>query len=473
MHCNTEKVAFDCNHWLKEIIANDLPTVYERIFSKTNQPEIYLNLSSIRVDLGTLTAEELKKQFLILVEEKININLAKQINERPNQGCENPSDVKSQFNDLFGHLSTSNESPISYGTKKSQQIAALFYLVEFGRYPWWYRNPSKDIFSKCFLALEEEERKDFVVQLLKKIKELSSFFASQAISRFTEGMSAQDLLGLINLIGQVKAEIQSNIDAIQERRNQLIEVFGTSEKSFSQKLFAFSFAANTDTDFFEHFLVSMQNTTHMSLDVLKKRMTKAGFKGDYSVLLTQANREESKSIQNKLAKSDKKIESLYIGNAGLVLLHPFLSTFFSALRLINRNMEFVSVRKQQRAAVLLYYLQCGSKNYQEWEMPFNKILVGLHPEAFLPNRIKPSRKERDESRNLLATVVNHWTALKGSSVEALQQTFFMREGKISQKDSAWFVQVERGAVDVLLDKLPWSIGTIKLPWLEEIIHVEW
>ncbi len=73
----------------------------------------------------------------------------------------------------------------------------------------------------------------------------------------------------------------------------------------------------------------------------------------------------------------------------------------------------------------------------------------------------------------MQSVVEYWAALKGASIEALQTTFFQREGKVSLIENYWLIQVERTGVDILLDRLPWAISTIKLPWIKEIIYIEW
>ena len=121
----------------------------------------------------------------------------------------------------------------------------------------------------------------------------------------------------------------------------------------------------------------------------------------------------------------------------------------------------------------MYYLQCGDDDYKEWEMPFNKIACGLSPEEVFPNNISIEEAEKEECKILMQSLVDYWDALKGASIEAVQNTFILREGKMSWKEDHWLLQVERTGVDILLDKLPWSFSTIKLPWLDHLIYTEW
>lgn len=41
------------------------------------------------------------------------------------------------------------------------------------------------------------------------------------------------------------------------------------------------------------------------------------------------------------------------------------------------------------------------------------------------------------------------------------------------KDDAWYLDVDPGTFDMLLDSLPWSFSIIKHPWMERAVHVNW
>jgi hypothetical protein len=74
---------------------------------------------------------------------------------------------------------------------------------------------------------------------------------------------------------------------------------------------------------------------------------------------------------------------------------------------------------------------------------------------------------------MLSEVIRHWSVLKNTSVAGLRETFLQREGRISPAANGWKLQIERKTVDVLLGKLPWGIGIIKLPWMNELMYVDW
>src|SRR5690606_887113 len=85
----------------------------------------------------------------------------------------------------------------------------------------------------------------------------------------------------------------------------------------------------------------------------------------------------------ELAKEDKKVEeelddagTIYINNAGLVLLHPFIPTYFNRLGMIEKG-DFISEEARHRAVHLLQYLVYGTDQHEEHELVLNKILCNM------------------------------------------------------------------------------------------------
>jgi hypothetical protein len=75
--------------------------------------------------------------------------------------------------------------------------------------------------------------------------------------------------------------------------------------------------------------------------------------------------------------------------------------------------------------------------------------------------------------DMLSTAISYWTALKNTSPDGLREGFLLRSGKLSHKFDEWFLFVEQKTLDVLLQQLPWTIGFIKLPWMNKMLKVEW
>jgi hypothetical protein len=164
--------------------------------------------------------------------------------------------------------------------------------------------------------------------------------------------------------------------------------------------------------------------------------------------------------------------SFFISNAGLVLLNPFLPAFFETLGLIENN-AFRDAGSTQRAIHLLEYLVTGSEQPLEAGLIFNKILCGWPIEMPLSRFTKLTEIEKNEARSMLEAVIAHWTALKNSSPEALQEAFLQHSGKLTHEDDSWRLVVETKPFDMLLQQLPWTISAIKLPWMQNILFVDW
>lgn len=169
---------------------------------------------------------------------------------------------------------------------------------------------------------------------------------------------------------------------------------------------------------------------------------------------------------------------IYISNAGLIILAPYFVHLFRNLRLIEGK-AFINKEASVKAVHLLQYA-CGFENKEDFEghsehdLFFNKILCGLDSTEPVPESYQLSNDEKDEVQNLLKAVLNNWTIMQRSSIHALQTTFLQKQGRLSKIGSDWEMLVERdSAVEILIDKLPWGISMIKLPWNEYTIHTQW
>jgi hypothetical protein len=70
-------------------------------------------------------------------------------------------------------------------------------------------------------------------------------------------------------------------------------------------------------------------------------------------------------------------------------------------------------------------------------------------------------------------VIGNVPVWKSLSPEGLRQAYLQRKGVLSARNGHWLLQVERKTHDVLLERVPWSFQTIKLPWMNTLLFVEW
>jgi hypothetical protein len=165
-------------------------------------------------------------------------------------------------------------------------------------------------------------------------------------------------------------------------------------------------------------------------------------------------------------------DKIYIHNAGLVLLHPFFSTYFNRLQMLDKG-DFINADMRHRAVHLLQYLAFGTDNSEEHELVLNKLLCNMPVEESVLSGIELTEQEKRVSAELLNAVIAQWDKLKNSSPESLQVSFLQREGVLYKTDDTWNLRVEQRGYDVLLQTLPWGLGMIKTSWMTNFIAIEW
>lgn len=165
-------------------------------------------------------------------------------------------------------------------------------------------------------------------------------------------------------------------------------------------------------------------------------------------------------------------EHIYIGVAGLVLLHPFIVPFFEAVGLLQKG-DFVDETARLRGVGLLQYLAVGDADMMEYDAALLKWVCGVAFDTPIDTRLDLTDLERKEAHELLETVIKYWGALGEVGIESLQVGFLQRDGKLSKRSEGWLLQIEKQTIDILLDRLPWGFGVIKMPWQTDMLFVEW
>lgn len=165
-------------------------------------------------------------------------------------------------------------------------------------------------------------------------------------------------------------------------------------------------------------------------------------------------------------------EELYIGNAGLVILWPFLTHFFDHLELLQ-DRQFKDTNAVQRAVGLLQVVVADTTVPAEYHLPLNKILCGMDIADVFEFGPPATEAEREECENLLTAVIAQAPILNNMSIPGFRRTFLLRQGVLSARGDTWLLRVERETYDIVLDRFPWAISWVKLPWMETAVQVEW
>lgn len=106
-------------------------------------------------------------------------------------------------------------------------------------------------------------------------------------------------------------------------------------------------------------------------------------------------------------------------------------------------------------------------------LSLNKILCGVATSTPIERGIVPTEQERELCGQLLKSMIGNWTVIKNTSIAGLQETFLQREGKLESLLDRWRLRVQRKTVDVLVDKVPWSISVVFNAWMLKPLYVTW
>lgn len=185
-------------------------------------------------------------------------------------------------------------------------------------------------------------------------------------------------------------------------------------------------------------------------------------------------RDLSSSAEDAAAVPEPPAEGTvyYINNAGLILLHPYLSFCFDALGL-REGQQFKDEAAKHRAVQLLGYLAYGEEEIPEYDLVLPKILCGILPAEPVKRFIPLTNAEKNEANELLAAVISHWNALGNTSPDGLRGNFLLREGKLEWKEEEWQLYVTQQAYDMLLNRLPWGFSVVGLSWMPWLIKTVW
>jgi hypothetical protein len=179
------------------------------------------------------------------------------------------------------------------------------------------------------------------------------------------------------------------------------------------------------------------------------------------------------SDHNSTLSRVEETAGLYITQAGLVLLYPFIRFYLEAVGLLNDE-SFRDESAQQTAIYLLYYLATKQTDAHEYELLLPKLLCGWSLNQPVVRGLDFPSAALEEGEKLLQTVITYWQTLKSTSPDGLREGFLQRSGKLTRRgDGNWKLQIEQQAIDILLGSLPWGISMVTFPWMEEILIVEW
>ncbi|WP_372947682.1 contractile injection system tape measure protein [Mariniphaga sp.] len=427
-----------------------------------------LKIATLRDDYFSTLESEIVKQFAAKIESEIGFSGRKISNDYVNENVEIlPTDKNREQVFLFflenGHLPWfGTEEEVSEFLQPSNWEKGLDNEIFFKRLTQLLKSDNRAS-ERFVFQLDNILIKAFLLKLNPQIKNAEAHF--NTLLQRLPSISRHYFFKLLFLISTTG-----------EKRKLLLAAndFKDSLGKFIQKI-------NEESSSMLHaHLTDLFHKTDWISDDDKEKLTDIIFAPFNIADLKKTDLKEADFLDESLKENEIELESFFekqegeiaVQNAGLVLIHPFLKTFFKAVDFLNEKGQ-IKNSAVHVAIQTLHFLATGSDDFFEGNLVFEKFLCGMPLKMSVEKESLLSEKVKAESLQLLAEVIRQWAALKNTSPEGVRQMFFQRNGKLVQKDSNFKLIVERKAQDILLDKLAWNISLVKIPWLNELLYIEW
>lgn len=418
LRLNSQQDAFRIQNRISEHYRHDLLPVMETLFDESAAADETLYIDCLEIDLGVLTEKEIGRPKW---NDETLALLTNQLREKLKQHS-------------TGIKKTSEHQSASIGFGRQW----LFYMQR-GYLPWNVLETGTGWEQKVLKTLSlDYESVSFLRNLIRT--------DADAITRIVEQHSETFLVKLIEILtARTQRQLSKLIDEL-EIQYRVLPKIETRKKIW--KIILRVSAASESTGEEAIFFMDVKSKIEEEMD------------------LHQNVHDEQENEKPDLE------EGVFVKQAGAVLLHPFLSTFFDRL-LLTTGGVFRDLAAQQKALYLVHYLCTGEEEAEEHELVIPKVLCGYPLQKPVMKQVHLGQEEIEEASHLLSELIHQWKKLKNTSPAGLREGFLQRGGKLMTKNDLWYLQVEADTIDILLDHLPWNLSIIKLPWMKDMFRVEW
>ena len=466
----TESDGLAVHRQLPEVYRSRLLPALEQTLERYAPPDGVLYVERLDVDIGTLTLDRLEHDLAAAVTQAIEHSLREHIASRVD-------------------LQTTSSSSSHLRTAAQSLNAAFLYFLRTGSLPWSLRLPhgssledvilnswqdpsqSSDSSYHVTAGLHSELSSPTVRQRL--IRQFSPGFLRRLLAQLApEGVRVlEKILQVVQTSVEFPVESKALSDLLWERmfayiaRNNIPTATALVREAWQALPSTTAAYTRLAAELEQHWPTTTDKAAvHTSAQVRTKLVAADP---DHALI---SEHDQTKELPRQAGEHPEAKEGIYIDNAGLVLLHPFLAQFFTALGIVVDD----RLEQPERALGLLHFLTTGQSVAPEYELVLPKILCNIPLNTAVEFNVELTDREKEEATALLEAVIRYWDVLQNTSPDGLRGTFLLRPGKVSLRDDGdWLVQVESNAFDILLDRLPWGMSVIKLPWMESMLWVEW
>ncbi|GAA4274033.1 contractile injection system tape measure protein [Aquimarina gracilis] len=518
IHLSPTADAFAVQQQLSVLCRNQLTTVMDRVFCQVNEASLPLQIEQLTLDLGKVSLENFETVFTKkLQEELVEYKQTEEVSKRQkNNNTEEETPLravvyylktgvlpwwakqgnKTDFQEQLGQLlqkpnttfirllkelqwNTKHLERFVYASAERQLLASFQLISELS---------SRDIL-KFKDSIQSKIQKKYTIED-KKIQRSfwkTAFLKHHIAStdRLFERECTHHLLLDLG-IDHKENKIQRHIQYVYEIKSLVASCKQMFPKNPIWKAFFKQLSTVVTNPFFDQLpaqvlkqsiqmlqdLHSIQEQTLQKIDTNSLLKPLATSLQGLQKELERIKAQPQSMVTDQFSLDFEDTDFISIQNAGLVLFWPFLVRFFENLQLIA-NKTFIDETAKHMAVYALQYL-CEGED-QEWfegALPLNKLLCGLEVDEVV-SPIELSEEEIAIADDLLTAVIERGPKWKNLSPEGFRASYLCRPGSLRTRDGHWLLQVQRETHDITLEKLPWGFHTIKLPWMQEIIVVEW
>lgn len=472
----TERDAFQLQKRMSRLYQSEVLPVLSDKLDALGLNEHVLRIQHLEIDLGKFQLERLDKDFAAIcvaaIEKQLKEKLAHYLLQAPieeeqafftskdfsgNSDIATPIDHSLLQNYIENNI-TFNESSDAHEQILPVATASLthfFYFLQTGTLPWNARHVSLASLETIVLELTAKQPTSILQLFIQVIKNQPT-----SLQRLVRQCSSEWLEQLVSQFLQMPVSIIKNL-VKQQIKLQNKTVTPLFLQTIYQAIFTYLTTAENPTIDGVQRAVASVNIVESPAAAIQKETVK------HKVILHPKENITSKTTTDPLPDN-----ALFIDNAGIILLAPFLPILLETVT-FTMGGQFLDRTTQERAIHLLQYIITGEENTAEHLLTLHKILCNLPVQEPIQRFVPLTESEKEEADHLLQVAIEHWGALGNTSPNGLREGFLQRTGKLTYQADKWLLQVEHKAIDILLDRLPWSYNIIKLPWMQTPIYTQW
>lgn len=464
------------------LLYNEILPKLEKYMDTLVSDDEHIQLNQLNINLENISAEHFEQEFTRLIVQAFN-EKAEKLAEPLQLANDQPND----------------EEVVKY-TREQSALESFLFFLETGRLPWWSKKSGELLDEQILSEIIDHSSSEFQDRLISLLSGSSSvldrllnqyslqfilrnifqhifqhIFASVKVQQgFVKDTMTARFIGLLQKLIERKKLVGLTLSkplqiVVKRIISQIISREGIlSAQQLKNILDEFSaeFSFPDAEDQLEFELLIDEIRLNIKSTPVKNQQD-SDFQETGKVIENQ-----QKEISKKTKKPEEEEEGIFADNAGLVLLHPFLSSFFADFELLVEG-KFKDIESQTMAIHLLHYLATKKELAPEYELVLEKFLCGWDLDLPIAREVTISEEMKNESETLLKAAIKHWSALKNTSPDGLREGFLQREGKLILNGFQDRLIIESKAQDVLLSNLPWGYSIFKLPWMQSALYVDW